>query len=269
MTSTASPTRPSRLLKSQASVGTDMPKPVCVVTGVGDATGSAIVRRFVEGGYRVAMIARNSERLDRLADEIDCAHAYPCDVGDLETLERTITDITLDLGPVRVLVHNAVASTFGTFLESDPTELERNFRVNTTSLLYLVRALAPSMIEASHGSIIATGNTASHRGAANYALFAPTKAAQRILCESLARDLGPKRVHVAYVTIDAAIDAAWLGDSDDKRPNWLVPPKDWPWSREDFFAKPNAIADEVFHMAHQHHSTWAFETIIRPFAEQW
>ncbi len=243
-------------------------KPVCVVTGVGDATGSSIVRRFAKDGYRIAMIARNADRLNRLADEIEEAYAYPCDVSDLEALERTITKIKADLGPVQVLIHNAVAYTFGTFLESDPTELERNFRVNTTSLLYLARMLAPDMIEAANGAIIVTGNTASLRGVPNYALFAPTKAAQRILCESLARELGPRRVHVGYITIDAPIDVTWLGPDED-RPSWLVPPSDWPWSREEFFANPDAIAEEVFHMAHQDHSTWAFETVIRPFAEKW
>ena len=246
-----------------------MTKPVCVVTGVGDATGSAIVRRFADGGYRVAMLARTRERLDRVAKELEDAYAFPCDVGDLEALERTIAEIKLNLGRVQVLIHNAVAHTFGTFLESDPTELERNFRVNTTSLLYLARALAPDMIKAAQGAIIVTGNTASHRGVPEYALFAPTKAAQRILCETLARDLGPKRVHVGYITIDAAIDVTWLGDSDDERPSWLIPPKDWRWPREEFFTKPSAIAEEVFHMAHQDRTAWAFETVIRPFAEKW
>ncbi len=248
---------------------TDPDKPVCVVTGVGDATGAAIVRRFAKSGFRVAMIARNEERLEQLADEVPGAYTYPCDVGDLDELVRTVDQIKRDLGPVEVLIHNAVAHTFGTFLDSDPAELERNFRVNTTALLYLARAVAPDMIEAGHGAIIATGNTASHRGVPNYALFAPTKAAQRVLCEALARNLGPKRVHVGYVTIDAAIDVTWLGESDAERPSWLTPPDDWPWPREDYFTKPSAIADEVFHMAHQDHTAWAFETTIRPFAETW
>jgi len=246
-----------------------MTKPICLVTGVGEATGSAIVRRFADGGYRVAMLARNKERLGRLAGERADVYAYPCDVGDLVALEQTIANIKQDLGRIQVLIHNAVAHTFGTFMETNPTELERNFRVNATSLLYLARALVPDMIEAAHGVIIATGNTASFRGVPNYALFAPTKAAQRVLCESLARDLGPKRVHVGYIIVDAAIDVTWLGNSDDDRPSWLIPPKDWPWPREDFFAKPSAIAEEVFHMAHQDRSAWAFETVIRPFAEKW
>jgi len=243
--------------------------PVCLITGVGDATGAALARRFAAGGYRVAMIARNTARLERLAAEIDGALACPCDVADLDALSRTVAKIQLEVGAVEVLIHNAVAHTFGGFLESPPAELEHNFRVNTTALLYLARAVAPQMIESTRGSIIVTGNTASHRGVPDYALFAPSKAAQRVLCESLARELGPKRVHVAYLTIDAPIDARWLGRTDRERPAWLVPPEDWPWERDEFFAQPEAIADEAWHLVHQHASAWSFETTIRPFAEPW
>jgi NAD(P)-dependent dehydrogenase (short-subunit alcohol dehydrogenase family) len=98
-------------------------------------------------------------------------------------------------------------------------------------------------------------------------VFAATKAAQRILAQSLARDLGPKGIHVGYVTIDAAIDAPWL--TPEIRPDWLKLPKDWPHEREDFFANTDAIADEVYHIAHQHKTTWSFDHIIRPFAEKW
>ena len=242
---------------------------VCLVTGVGGATGAAIARRFSREDYRVAMFARNRERLQRLKGEIDGSAAYVCDVGDLDALNTALEATRAELGEPSVLIHNAVSETFATFLEADPTALERNFRVNTTALLYLARALAPAMVAAGRGSIIVTGNTASLRGVPNYALFAPTKAAQRILAQSLARDLGPKRVHVGYVTIDAAIDAPWLSEGGRTRPPWLEPPASWIWARADYFAQPAAIADEVFHIAHQHPSTWSFDHVIRPFAEKW
>lgn len=245
-----------------------MARPVCLITGVGDSTGAALARRFVAGGYRVAMVARNGERLEALEQEIEGTKAFVCDVGNLEALAATIAEVRATLGKPAVLIHNAVAHTFATFLDADPAELERNFRVNTTALLHLARALAPDMIEAGSGAIMVTGNTASHRGVPNYALFAPTKAAQRILAEALARDLGPKGVHVGYVTIDAAIDVTWLG-SESERPSWLEPPADWPWPRADYYAKPEAIAEEVFHLAHQDRSTWTFDLVIRPFAERW
>jgi NAD(P)-dependent dehydrogenase (short-subunit alcohol dehydrogenase family) len=242
---------------------------VCLVTGVGGATGAAISRCFARDGYRVAMLARSRTRLERLEQEIKNSKAYVCDVGDLGTLASTIDAVRSDLGRPSVLVHNAVSATFGKFLDMDPAELERNFRVNTTALLHLARALAPDMMAAGTGAIVVTGNTSSLRGVPNYALFAPTKAAQRILAESLARDLGPKRVHVAYVTIDGPIDSPWLGEGGRTRPAWLEPPADWPHRRGDWFVDPDAIANEVFHMAHQHPSTWAFDLVIRPFAEKW
>ena len=234
-----------------------MTKPVCLITGVGDGTGAALARRFAKGGYQVAMFARNRDRLARLEKEIADAKAYVCDTSDLEALVATVESVRAEMGVPSVLVHNAVSATFKTFLEADPEDLERNFRVNTTSLLYLARALAPDMVAAGHGAIMVTGNTAALRGIPKYAVFAPTKAAQRILAQSLARDLGPKGVHVAYITIDAAIDTPWTRDTFNR---------DKP---DDFFSNPADIADELFHVAHQARSTWSFDVEIRPFGEEW
>jgi NAD(P)-dependent dehydrogenase (short-subunit alcohol dehydrogenase family) len=246
-----------------------MPSKVCVVTGVGGATGAAITRRFARGGYRVAMLARNLDRLERLQRQIAGSAAYRCDVGDLGALRSTIDAVRSDLGKPSVLIHNAVSATFGTFLDADPAELERNFRVNATALLYLARALAPDMIGAGEGAIVVTGNTSSLRGVPNYALFAPTKAAQRILAQALARDLGPKRVHVGYVTIDGSIDAPWLSEDGRTPPPWHPPPVEWSRPSSDWFVEPDAIGEEVFRIAHQHPSAWTFDLVIRPFAEKW
>ncbi len=234
-----------------------MAQPVCLITGVGDGTGAALARRFAKGGYQVAMLARNRARLEALEKEIANAKAYICELANLEALLATVEAVRSEMGTPSVLVHNAVSATFKTFLEADPEDLERNFRINTTSLLYLARALAPAMIDAGHGAIMVTGNTAALRGMPTYAVFAPTKAAQRMLAQSLARDLGPNGVHVAYITIDAAIDTPWTR-------NPLHPDKP-----DDFFSKPEAIAEEVFHVAHQDRSTWSFDVELRPFAEKW
>ena len=233
-----------------------MAKPVCLITGVGDGTGAALARRFAET-YRVAMLARNEQRLRSLEDELAGSRAYICDVGDLKALEAVVESVRAEMGSPNVLVHNAVSATWNTFLEADVADLERNFRVNTMSLYYLARALAPAMIDAGSGAMVVTGNTAAHRGIASYAAFAPTKAAQRILAQSLARDLGPKGVHVAYVTIDAAIDTPWTREPFNA---------DKP---DDFFSKPADIAAEVYHVAHQPRSTWSFDVEIRPFGEKW
>jgi NAD(P)-dependent dehydrogenase (short-subunit alcohol dehydrogenase family) len=232
------------------------PPPVVVVTGVGPGTGAAIVRRFSQGGYRVAMLARTRERLAALEREIRNAKGYPCDVTDEGQLDSTIEAIRRDLGTPKVLIHNAVGGAFGDFMEIDPQVLNRNFQVNTMALLYLARRLAPAMIAAGEGPIVASGNTSALRGKADFAGFTPTKAAQRILAESMARELGPKGVHVAYVLIDAVIDLEWT------RKRWHDAP-------DDFFIKPAAIADEVWHVVHQDRSAWSFNVEVRPYRETW
>jgi NAD(P)-dependent dehydrogenase (short-subunit alcohol dehydrogenase family) len=230
--------------------------PVVVVTGVGPGTGAAIVRRFAQGGYAVAMLARNRERLSQLEREIPGARAYPCDVTDEARLDATLEAVRAELGTPNVLIHNAVGGAFGNFLQIDPKVLNQNFQVNTMALLHLARRLAPAMVAAGEGAIIASGNTSSLRGKAGFAGFAPTKAAQRILAESIAREVGPKGVHVAYVLIDAVIDLEWTR-------------KRWPDAPDAFFIKPAAIAQEIWHVTHQDRSAWSFNVEIRPFGEAW
>ena len=230
--------------------------PVAVVSGVGPGTGAAITRRFAAGGYRVAMLARDRERLAGLEKEIAGAHAFPCDVTDEAGVAATLDDVRARLGPPSVLIHNAVGGAFGSFLDIEPHVLAQNFQVNVMGFLHLARRLAPGMVDAGAGVIIATGNTSALRGKANFAAFAPTKAAQRILAESMARDLGPKGVHVAYLVIDAVIDLAWTR-------------RMFPTAADDFFIKPAAIADEIWHVAHQDRSAWSFNVEVRPFREPW
>lgn len=231
-------------------------KKMCLITGVGPGTGAALARRFVAGGYDVAMLARDAARLNALAAALPGARAFPCDVGDPQALAATISQVRETLGAPTVVIHNAVGGTFGTFAAIDPAQLEANFRVNVMALLHLARAVTPSMIAAGSGALLVTGNTAAHRGTPNFAGFAPTKAAQRILAQSIARELGPKGVHVAYLTIDAVIDVPWARERFADKP-------------DNFFIDPAAIADEIWHVAHQHRSAWSFEVEVRPYAETW
>jgi NAD(P)-dependent dehydrogenase (short-subunit alcohol dehydrogenase family) len=233
-----------------------MAQTVTVVTGVGPGTGTALARRFAAGGHRVAMLARNAERLTRLEREIVGSKAYACDVSDAAQVAAVAERIEHELGAPDVLVHNAVGGAFGSFLEIDPAVLERNFQVNTMGLLYLARRFAPAMVSAGHGSIIVTGNTSALRGKAGFAGFAPTKAAQRILAEAMARELGPKGVHVAYIVIDAVIDVPRQRERFKDKP-------------DEFFAKPATIAEEAWHLMQQERSGWSFLTELRPYGETW
>lgn len=234
-----------------------MTDPVCVLTGAGAGTGASIARRFAQGGYRVAMLARSADRLAGLEAEIAGSRAYPCDVSDLDALREVLARVKGEMGAPRAAIHNAAMGGSRFVLEGDALKMEKMFRVNTTALLVLAQETVPDMIEAGEGSIVVTGNTAAWRGKPHFSHFAPTKASQRILAEAMARDFGPKGVHVAYVTIDAAIDTPWTR------------PMIFPDKSDDFFAKPSAIAEEVFHVAHQDRSAWSFAVEVRPFGETW
>ena len=202
------------------------------------------------------MLARNEQRLAALADEIPEASSFPCDVSASRALAESFAHVVRDLGPPEVVIHNAVGGAFGDFLSIDPQVLERNFQVNTMALLYLARLAAPAMLEAKKGAILCTGNTSTYRGKAGFAGFAPTKAAQRILAESIARSVGPRGIHVAYLAIDAVIDVPWTRRA-------------FPDRADEFFCRPDDIANECWHIVHQPRSAWSFDLQIRPDGEDW
>ena len=234
-------------------------KPVCMITGVGDGTGAYTARRFAKAGYHIAMLARDKTRLSSLENEIPNSKAFSCDVSDLLKLKETCNQIKDIMGCPEVLIHNAVKGNFEKLLEGKPEWLEENFRINTTSLMYLAHELIPDMIKNKKGVIIVTGNTAAKRGVANTPYFAPTKAAQRILAQSLAKDFGPKGIHVAYVMIDAFINTPW---TRKRIPAQIDQP-------DIIFTQPEDIAEEIFHIAHQKRSAWSFDVEIRPDIEKW
>ena len=233
-----------------------MSKKVALVTGVGPGTGSSIARRFSDGGYKVAMIARDKERLKSLEDELEDSKGYSCELRNQEYLNSTVDNIIKDFGYPDVFIHNAVRGTRGNFLEFTSEELQSNFDINVIALHRIAQKVAPEMIKKAKGAIIVTGNTSAHRGKANFGGTASTKAAQKILTESFARFLNPKGIHVAYITIDAAIDLEWTR-------------KAWPDKPDDFFIQPDDIASEVWHIAHQSKSAWTFDHWLRPFGENW
>ena len=230
--------------------------PLVIITGVGPGTGSALVRRFHDGGYQVAMLARTAERLADLESELPNAFAVPCDVADPVALAAALEGIEQRAGAPKVVIHNAVGGAFGNFLDIEPEVLQRNFQINVMALLQLARWAAPRMEAAGGGALLVTGNTSAFRGKAGFAGFAPTKAAQRILTEAIAREMGPRGVHASFMMIDAVIDVHWARARFHDKP-------------DDFFIKPSDIAEEVWHVTHQPRSAWSFLTEVRPFRESW
>ncbi len=153
-------------------------------------------------------------------------------------------------------MQNGAGGAFTNFMDTDPEVLERNFRINTMALLHMGQAVVPHMRASGGGSIMVTGNTSARRGLANFSAFAPTKASQRILAESMARLLGPEGIHVAYFIIDAVIDIEWTREM-------------FPDKADHEFAQPDDLAETVYRVAHQPRSAWSFEVDLRPFCEKW
>ncbi len=137
-------------------------KPIAIVTGVGPGTGSAIVRRFAAGGFRVIALARSPDRIRALEQELPDTHAVICDVSSESEVREAVARVRNSYGPPNVLIHNAVGGGWGTFLEIEPAMLDRNFQVNVMGLLYLAREVAPEMIKAGNGAIPCHRQYVSH-----------------------------------------------------------------------------------------------------------
>jgi NAD(P)-dependent dehydrogenase (short-subunit alcohol dehydrogenase family) len=229
---------------------------VSVIAGAGPGAGAALARRFAQGGYRVALLARNNERVRALAADIEGAKGYACDVADEQSVHAVFNSIVADLGPVDALLYNAGKGVWGDIESITPEDFEEAWRVNTLGALLCSRAVIPAMRSRGAGAIVFTGATASRRGNKKTAAFAPAKAAQRSLAESMARSLWPSGIHVGLIIVDGVID--------EERTRKQMPDKP-----VDFFVDPAGIAEIAWHLVHQERRAWSFEVEARPFQEAW
>ena len=231
-------------------------KNVCVIIGVGPGNGEALARRFSEGGYQVAMLARSLGYLETLVHQIPNTHAYEYDATDLNNVNATFEAIKQNLGPVKTLLYNAGGGVFKNVEEATLDDFEANWRVNVQGLVAATKAVLPQLREHDVANIIVTSASAATRGRANTAPFASAKAAQRSLAQSLGRQLGPEKIHVANVVIDGLIDMPRNRKRHSDKP-------------DSFFIKPAAVAEAIWNLCHQDPSTWTSELDIRPFGETW
>ncbi|MEQ9547065.1 MAG: SDR family NAD(P)-dependent oxidoreductase [Marinobacter sp.] len=229
---------------------------VCVVMGVGPGNGEAFVRRFCHEGFQVAMVARSQDFLKQLEKSIAGAHAFACDIIDPDQITATLARIESQLGPVSVVLYNAGGGIFKNVEQASLEDFESNWRINVQGLAAATKAALPQLRQHDTASIIITSASAATRGRANTAPFASAKAAQRSLAQSLARQLGPEKIHVATVVIDGVVDLPRTRQMLSDKP-------------DDFFVRPSAVADAVWTLCQQDPSGWTFELDIRPFGETW
>jgi NAD(P)-dependent dehydrogenase (short-subunit alcohol dehydrogenase family) len=229
---------------------------VAAVVGVGPGNGEAFARRFAKDGYSVALLARRAELTARLAGELPRARAYACDVADAASVAAAFAQIRADLGEVDVLVFNAGSGVWGSVEDVSAEDFERAWRINALGLFLTARQAIPAMLRLGRGAIIVVGATASRRGVAGTAAFAPAKAAQRALAESMARHLGPSGIHVALIIVDGVVRSPAARARYSDRP-------------EDALVAPSGVADIAAGLVRQDRSAWSFEVEARPYAEKW
>ncbi|SCY27527.1 NADP-dependent 3-hydroxy acid dehydrogenase YdfG [Nitrosospira sp. Nl5] len=236
--------------------GADMDKGVCVVVGVGPGNGAAIADRFAANGYKVALCARDKQRLNDIAGCIKGSVPFEYDVRDPDAAPGVFAQIRQRLGPVDVLVYNAGAGAFANIDDATLEDFQAAWEVNCRGLFLTVKEVLPDMRAAGSGNVVVIGATASVKGGANFVPFASAKSGQRGLAQSLARHLWPENIHVAYVILDGVVNL--------RRTRQQMPDKP-----DEFFMEPSRIAESVYFLTQQNKQAWTFELDLRPFAEKW
>jgi NAD(P)-dependent dehydrogenase (short-subunit alcohol dehydrogenase family) len=219
---------------------------VVAVVGVGPGLGRALAVRFAQGGFSVALVARQDASLRPVQNEIEgfggAVRSYVCDATNEKSVGATFARIREELGAPEALLYNAGAFKAGGILELSATDFEQAWRVNCLGALLTAQAVVPGMLERGGGSILYTGATASLRGSARFAGLAVGKFGLRALAQSMARELGPQGIHVAHVVIDGGIDSP--------RVRTMLPGRD-----PQTFLAPMAIAENYWNLHAQDPST--------------
>lgn len=237
---------------------------VCCVIGAGDATGSSVARRFAKEGYMVCAARRTEAALAPLVESIQAAggraQGFALDARREEAVARFIDHIESSIGPIEVMVFNVGGNVRFPILETTTQKYFKVWEMCAMAGFMAGREAARVMVPRGRGTILFTGATASLRGAAGFSAFAGGKAALRALAQSMARELGPKGVHVAHVIIDGLIDTAFSRTNFADRVAAAGP---------DGILNPNHIADAYWWLHCQPRDAWTFELDLRPWVEKW
>ena len=238
--------------------------PVALIVGAGDATGGAIARRFAREGYTACVTRREADKLAPLVAQIEAAggRAVPfgSDARKEEAVVALVEQIESTVGPIEVLVFNIGANVPCSILDETARKYFKIWEMACFGGFLNASEVAKRMVKRGRGTILFTGATASLRGASHFAAFAGAKHALRALAQSMARELGPKNIHVAHVIVDGAIDTEFI------RTNF---PERYALKDEGGILKPEHIAENYWYLHQQPRDAWTFELDLRPYMERW
>ena len=223
-----------------------------LIVGAGSGLSASLARLFARDGLRVALAARNSEKLASLCAATG-ARAFACNAVEPDQVARLFSDVEAALGAPDVVVYNASGRARGPLVELVPAEVERAIMVSAFGGFLVAREAAARMLPKGHGAILFTGASASVKGYPQSSSFAMGKFALRGLAQSMARELSPQGIHIAHFVIDGGIRSATRTEPAD---------------RPDSFLDPDAIAASYLHVLRQPRSAWTWEVELRPWVER-
>ena len=239
---------------------------VALVIGAGNATGGAIARRFAREGYAAAITrrARNLDELEALAETIRAqggiAYPYGVDARDENEMVALFDQVEREIGPIEVAVFNVGGNVRFEVTETTSRVYRKVWEMAAFAGFLTGREAARHMLPRGRGSVLFTGATASVRGGAGFSAFAGAKHALRALAQSMARELGPKGIHVAHVIIDGAIETQWIKEMFPER---------YALKDQNGILKPDQIAENYWMLHEQPRSAWTHELDLRPWLEPW
>jgi NAD(P)-dependent dehydrogenase (short-subunit alcohol dehydrogenase family) len=237
---------------------------VALVIGAGDATGGAVARRFAREGYTACVVRRHADALAPLVERIEAeggrARAFGADARREEQVVELVETIEREVGAIEVFVFNVGANVRSTILEETARKYYKIWEMAAFAGFLTAREVARCMLARGRGTMLFTGATASLRGSTGFAAFAGAKHALRALAQSLARELGPKNIHVAHSIIDGAIDTAFIREMFPER---------YALKEQDGILNPEHIADAYWQIHRQPRDAWTFEFDLRPWMERW
>ncbi|MBO9449696.1 SDR family oxidoreductase [Tropicibacter sp. R16_0] len=244
-----------------------MSKPIVLIVGAGDYIGAAIAKRFARGGFTVCMGRRNGDKLAPLVAEIEAdggtAIGYTLDARDEDSVMAVFKQIEDEVGPIETVIYNVGGNVRFPILDTTARVFRKVWEMACFAGFLSGREAARYMVPRGRGNIFFTGASASMRGNSGYAAFSAGKSGLRALAQSLAKELGPKNIHVAHLVIDAGVDTAFVRDriaQSGHDPDTLP---------EDTLMNPASVAEAYWTLQHQTRDAWTFELDLRPFGERW
>jgi NAD(P)-dependent dehydrogenase (short-subunit alcohol dehydrogenase family) len=223
---------------------------IALIGGAGEGLGAALGRRFAQGGLEVVLSSRTQGERADLRDEAEVIALF-------DRVEKR--------GPIEVAIFNAGANFRASILDTPADMFEKVWRLGCYAGFLFGREAAKRMAARGKGTILFTGATASVRGASQFAAFAAAKGGLRQVAQSMARELGPRNIHVAHVVIDGMIDNRRTRERMAERRKELNLNADLP---PDGMLATDAIAELFWQLHAQPRSAWTFEADLRPWAEK-